>query len=193
MQINRPIATAIIIFITAVFVFLAVMPEYKIFKDLRQKLGEEKAEYNAKFDYFSAIAKAYNDLQGRPADLKKIDDALPEDPNMGPLVYFFQRKAMENGIMLSNLFLSKSSLVDTEGSLKEVVFSINLKGNYFALENFIASLQKSSRIFEVTNVSFNYGDQSQPATSTSSSPAASVLSRLNAAYLFNLEVKTYSY
>ena len=184
MEINRPITIAITVFIIIIFVFFLAAPEYATFKDLREQLGEKKAEFNAKFDYYDAIAKAYNDLQSRPDDLKKIEDALPSGPDTGPLVYFFQQKALESGITLNTISLSRSASAPSAASankLKDLTFSVNLIGSYSALENFIASLQKSARIFEVTGVSFNYGAPGQNLLTASSK------------YSFSLEVKTYSY
>ena len=47
MQIDRPIAIALILFIILLLVFFLVVPEYNTFKSLQTQLGEKKAEYNA--------------------------------------------------------------------------------------------------------------------------------------------------
>ena len=189
MQIDRPITIAIILFVILLLVFFLVFPEYKMFGTLQTDLGEKKAEFNAEFDYYAAITKAYFDLQGRKDDVKKIDDALPSNADFGELIYFFQKAAAENGIMIKNLFLSKSSPTQTQSGfqsesqtnqdkkVKDVTFSMDLLGDYKSLNNFIISLENSSRIFEVTNISFGSADQSGGQGISS----------------FNLQVKTYSY
>ena len=91
MQIDRPIATALILFIILLLVFFLVVPEYKTFGKLQEELGEKKAEFNAQFDYYNAIANTYQQLQGRKDDIKKIDDALPQDPALGRVIYFLQQ------------------------------------------------------------------------------------------------------
>ena len=55
MQVDRPIAAAIILFIILLLVFFLVTPEYKTFKKLQSELGEKKAEFNAEFDYYAEI------------------------------------------------------------------------------------------------------------------------------------------
>lgn len=177
MQIDRPIVIALTIFIIILLVFFLVVPEYKIFKSLQTDLAEKTAEFRAEFDYYAAVAKTYDDLQGRQDDIKKIDDALPQDSNLGKLVYFLQETAKENGLMVKNLFLSKSSqassAVNNSNSIKDMVFSMDLSGDYASLENFLVALENSSRIFEVTNISFG--------------------SSASQAYSFSLQIKTYSY
>lgn len=189
MQIDRPIAIAIILFIVLILIFFLVAPEYRTFKQLRADLGQKIAEFNAEYDYYAQIAKTYLTLQARKDDLQKIDDALPKDPNFGKLVYYFQKTAAENGMIIKDLFLSKSSLANPsnkKSNINDIVFSMSLLGDYSSLGNFLASLEKSSRIFEVTNISFASESQTKIP-----SPLAQF--QIQQIYTFNLEIKTHSY
>lgn len=186
MQIDRPIAIAVTLFVILLLIFFLISPKYQTFKDLQIKLGEKKAEFNAKYAYFAEIAKVYYELQSRKDNIKKIDDALPVDSSYGRLVYFFQKKAMENGLIIKSLFLSKSSPVSQESDLKEIVFSLDAMGSYSALNNFMVSLEKSSRLFEITSISFG---------SDVSGLVAETIAQfqIQQTYQFKLEVKTHSY
>jgi Tfp pilus assembly protein PilO len=192
MQIDRPIAIALTLFIIILLVFFFVMPEYNAFGQLQTQLAEKKAEFNAEFDYYAAIAKSYDALQARQDDIKKIDDALPKESSLGKLVYFIQEAAKENGLIIKDLFLSKSAGGNTGASvnssdvIKDMVFSIDVLGDYSSLGSFIISLEKSSRIFEVTNISFSAAtaQQSQPATPQFQTQQT---------YSFSMQLKTHSY
>ena len=190
MTVDRPIAIALILFAILLLVFFLAYPEYQKFKSLQLELGQKRAEFNAEYDYFSTITKSYYDIQNHSDDIKKIDDALPSSSNFGPLIYFFQNKAMENGLMLKSLFLSSSSPAGLAANVgvKDIVFSLNLSGDYPALENFIRALENSVRLFEITSVSFGLssaasGPQSQTQTQFQTQQV----------YSFSLEVKTHSY
>ena len=179
MIIDRPITIALTLFIILLLVFFLVVPEYNTFGRLQTDLGEKTAEFNAEFDYYAAIAKTYSELQAHQDDIKKIDDALPAAsyPTLGGTIYFMQETAKENGLIIKNLFLSQSSSSNAgpgvSSSVKDLIFSIDLLGSYSSLENFISSLEKSSRIFEITNISFGSVPGSQ--------------------YNFSLQIKTHSY
>jgi len=179
MTIDRPITIALTLFIILLLIFFLVVPEYNTFGKLQTELGIKKAEFNAEFDYYAAIAKTYYDLQSRQDALKKIDDALPnlpQNPTLGKLVYFLQETIKENGLIAKDLFLSKSSSSNVgvdASNVKDIVFSVDLLGDYPSLERFMASLEKSSRIFEITSISF--GSASGPP------------------YSFSLQIKTHSY
>ncbi len=176
MTLDRPIAIGLIVIIILLLVFFLVMPEYNTFKKLQSQLGEKMAEYVAQHDYYAAIDKIYYDLENRKSDIGKIDDALSSDPNLGKTVYYLQETAKKNGLIVKSLFLSKSAQGGTASkgaTTKEITFSLDLLGGYPSLEGFMIALEDSSRIFEVTSISF--GTQSGPP------------------YNFSLQVKTYSY
>jgi Tfp pilus assembly protein PilO len=189
MQIDRPITIAVTLFIILILIFFLVMPEYNRFKSLQQTLGEKIAEFNAEYDYYNAIDTTYYQIQSHMDGLQKIDDALPTDPNMGRLVYFLQKKGTDSGIIINSLFLSKSAGV-TANSVKDVGFSLNLIGSYSSLEAFLRTLEKSSRIFEITGITFS---------STTNAPISGA-GAVNATqfqtqqiYSFNVELKTHTY
>lgn len=192
MNINRPIAIAIILFAALLLAFFFVSPKYREFRALQITEGEKKGEFNAKYDYFSAISKAYFELQNRKDDIKKIDDALPSESEFGRLVYFFQQKADESGLIAKNVFLSKGGPASPGSNVKEIIFSLDLLGSYSSLENFIASLEKSARLFEVKSITFNSETSTESASSKSKSALPKELAQ-NQTYSFNLEIKTHSY
>lgn len=177
MQIDRPITIALTLFIILLLVFFLVVPEYKTFGELRTDLGEKKAEFAAQYEYYVEIAKTHNELIAHQDDIKKIDDALPQDPALGKLIYFLQETIKKNGLISKDLSLSKASSVGTSAgaisSVKNVILSVNLTGTYSSLEGLISSLERSARIFEITNISFGSGSGS--------------------VYSFSLQIKTHSY
>jgi len=176
MAIDRTIIIASIIIIILCLVFFLVMPQYNQFKDLQQQLGEKMTENARQKDYYSAIEKIYYDLQSRKEDLAKIDSALPKESDSGKTIYFLQQTAKSNGLMTKNLFLSKTSGGGSQANaniVKSIFFSMDLEGDYPSLLAFMRELESSSRIFEITNISFS--------------------SSANPPYNFSLQIKTNSY
>jgi Tfp pilus assembly protein PilO len=176
-HIDKPIIIALTLFIILLLIFFLVFPEYQKFKELRLDLGIKKAEYNAEFDYYNSISKIYHELRARSEDIKKIDSALPSDPSLGKLVYYLQEQSSKNGLMLKSLFLSKATTATEKNYIKNISFTLNLLGNYSSLENFISSLEKSARIFEVANISFG---SAQSLTS-------------NNIFSFSMQINTHTY
>ena len=176
MTFDRPIIIGVMLLAILLLVFILVLPEYNTFKQLQVQLGEKRAEFAAQHDHYAAIDKVYDDLQNRKDDIAQIDEALSSDPALGKTVYILQEVAKKNGLIVKNLFLSKGSSSDNNAGVKtakEISFSLDLLGNYPSLGSFMQSLENSSRIFEITSISF--GTQNEPP------------------YSFSLQIKTYSY
>lgn len=156
----------------------------------KTELAEKKAGFNAEFDYYAGIAKTYNDLQSNAASIAKIDDALPQGPVLGKLIYYLQKSAGENGIIIRSLFLSKSSsatsTAGTGNTVKDITFSMDLLGDYSSLGKYLVSLEKSSRLVEVNSISFSGSSQSQTGPNQSQF-------QMQQTFDFSLQLTTHSY
>lgn len=187
MQVNRPIIIAVIIFIIILLMYFFVVPKYYEFRDFQTKLGRAEAEYNGKFAYYSEVGKVFRELEDRKETLDKIVNAIPSKPQLADLMYFFQQKGAESGLIVKNILLIKISPVISEDNIKEIVFSLDVLGNYQALKNFLSLVENSSRLFEVSNVSFG----SQP--DSIDKPLSGQAGTIQQIYSFKLEIKTHSY
>lgn len=195
MKISRPILIALFIIATVILTYFFVMPSYKAFKKNQEELSYKKAEYVAKRDYYADITSLHFALQSRKNDIEKIDNALPVGSNFGQLIYYFQKQAADSGLIMKGLFISQSSLANVKKSGGEISLSISLMGFYSALQNFLTNLESSSRLFEVTGISF--GSSSASASASTSSSKSSSLSDSqfegDGPRSFSLEIKTHSY
>jgi Tfp pilus assembly protein PilO len=172
MFIDRTIIIALIFAAIIFMVYLVVLPEYKEYKELQIKLGEKIAEAAQKYDYYAAVDKAYYELQSKKEELKNIDSALQKNSDFGKVMYFLNETAKESNFVVRNLLLSKSG-ASSDQSVKNINFSMDLTGDYDALKYFMKKIEESSRIFEITSISFQSGG--------------------GVPYNFNLQIKTYSY
>ncbi len=194
MEINKPVATIIILVITLILTFLLAWPKYQESSGLQKEMVEKQAEYNGKSVYFQKISQVLLQIENKKDSLEKINNALPDNISFAPLVYFLQKKGTETGLILKSITFSQispaifgqqSSL--PEGSIKEIkniAFTVNVLGNYQGLKNFLASLENSARIFEMNTISFASQQSSVgPAQQNSKSQI----------YDFKLSLKTHTY
>ncbi len=183
MHIDKPIIIVLTIFIILLLIFFLVSPEYRNFKTLQLELGVKKAEYNAEYEYYSQITQNYYNIQNNSEKIKKIDIALPSDPVLGDLVYYVQDEALKNGLILKSIFLTKVPSASDEEKIKDIGFSLSLLGNYKALESFLNSLEKSSRLFEINGISFGAGSGSSQSTQFQSQDV----------FQFSMQITTHAY
>ncbi len=184
MKIDRPIAIAIIIFVIILLMYFFVVPKYYEFRSFQVELAKAEAEYNGKFLYYSEISKIFRELEDRKESMEKIENAIPPKPQLADLVYFFQQKGTESGLIVNDILLTKISPATPDSSVKEIVFSLDALGSYQSFKNFLSSLESSSRLFNVGSISF--GLQTSQETSAIQIP-------LQQMYSFKLEITTHSY
>ncbi|MBI1866391.1 MAG: type 4a pilus biogenesis protein PilO [Candidatus Staskawiczbacteria bacterium] len=193
MAVDRPITIAVIIFIIILLMYFFVAPKYYEFRDFQVKLGNAQAEYNGKFAYYSEVVRIFSELENSKESLDKIENAIPLKSQLADLIYFFQQKSTESGLIAKSILLTKFSPVTSESNMKEIVFSLDLLGNYQSLKNFLSLIEGSSRLFEVNNIFFGSQATNQPPTTPISQPLPANASLAQESYSFRLEIKTHSY
>jgi len=161
MEINKPVAIVIILVISLISIFFFALPKYRESRALRLTLDEKLAEYQSKSAYYEKMAETIKTIESNKEAVEKINSALPDNFYFAPLVYFLQKKTSENGLISKSLTFSQSvsslgrvSAGAVSKEIKNVSFTLNLTGSYKGLKNFLLSLEKSSRLFEVRNISF---------------------------------------
>lgn len=188
MEINKPVITIILFIINLVLIFLFVGPEYRELLDSRVILAQKQAEYISRSDYQKKIAEILGDIEARQNILKKVDSALPSDFYFGNTVYFLQAKAVESGLDVKSITFSETTQIKyqpilegrADQEIKGINFILNLSGKYQGLKNFLFSLEKSARLFEIDNISF-------------ASSGRGNLQNQSEEYNFKLGVRMYTY
>lgn len=181
MQIDKPIAIALILLIVLILIFYVVMPKYHLFRKFLVTLGEKETELQVKNAYFVEVTKIYKELMQYQDVLQKIDAGLPSKFSPAELINFVYKKTIENGVSLQGLGVIRSSEVGTGTNVKEIILPLELTGNYSSLKNFLSSLEKSARLVEIENISFSIPT---PSLEKPQVPMA---------YPFSITIKFYSY
>ena len=200
MKINKPVAIIIILAVNVILIFLFVMPKYQESGELQMNLTKTQIEYDSQSDHYIKLLSIIKNIEERDDLLEKVDSALPSNFSLSSVMYFLQTKAIESQLTVKSVTFSgvygqilqtnfneqttnlpAANGVAVQGSgIKSVVLSVNLSGSYQGLKNFLYSLDRSARLFQVETISFaplkSSLDQGQPQT-----------------YDFKLEVKTYTY
>jgi len=154
MEIDKPIAIAVILFVVLVLAFYVVLPKYKTFQDFLVKLGIKEAEFQGKSVYFVEVTNTYKELMQEQESLKKIETALPDKVSLSMLVNFLYKKSSENGVIIKQINISKISSPSKESAIKETKLSLSLFGSYEAFKKFLDSVEKSARLIESDSFSF---------------------------------------
>lgn len=177
--------------ITFIFLILLVLgtifiwwPKYQDFDALKLKVEAKKRELQNKEEYFSDLFQFSKKLKEEyGSEIAKIDLALPSDLSVFELLTLLRMESSRNGLILGKFDIG--SIPSLEGSketlkIREIPINISLLGSYSAFKNFLSSLQKSARFFNIQSISFSPVKKEEEK-------------KEGETFNFNLTIKTYSY
>ncbi len=184
MNFNKTFTIVIIFVVTLLVAILFAVPKYQESSSLENKLAQNQAKYDADANYYAKIASLAKDIEDKKDLLEKINIALPANSSLAPLVYFFQKKGAESGLVVKSVVMAKNSSSGDNKEIKDIIFTLNVLGNYQGLKKFLTSLDSSARLFEVNAISFKAPISSQDVSKSKNQQQS---------YDFQLEVETHSY
>lgn len=146
---------SISLFCTLVFGNFVLSPRYQDFKILKAEISEKQAELSSKKEYFVRIESLSQELQEYTDELRKIEFALPADPNFAPFFEFLQKSCSENGLILKKIN-SFAVLIPKKGQeIKQNRVDFEVSGDFNSLLSFLVTLEKSARIIDIIKISFS--------------------------------------
>lgn len=159
------LTTIIICFILSIVLgFLLLWPQYQKLGEARWQVKEKEIERNNQEEYFVHVESLSQDLKGYEEQLSKIFSALPSNYDIPDLLNYISNASNQNGMTLDKIISFSAeqpkktsttpSIEETVVSkAKEITIEFGVSGDYTALKNFIATLEKSARIIEVDSIS----------------------------------------
>jgi Tfp pilus assembly protein PilO len=166
---NRILIITILLFISFLFFIYFLFPQFVVFENLNKKVLEKENFVQKEKIYFSGLEKISEDLKEYKESLEKINAALPSELSIASLFKFFQDKANENGVFLKALNVEEASgfvaenVVLEQGAVSEKTeenfFSLIVIGDFFAFENFLKEIERSSRMIEVEKITLEKSEE----------------------------------
>jgi Tfp pilus assembly protein PilO len=153
---NKSFAIPILFFIALLITVYLILPIVSDFSDLSKKLEMREKEALAIENYYKNIHDNFNKLKEHQESLENIDSALPIGSFMPSLFNYLQKASTENGVFLKSVNLAvvskKTAGEETTKKIQEEYVRIELIGFYDGFENFLKSIEKSSRLIEIEEV-----------------------------------------
>jgi len=177
----RPLLIIIGLFLMLILAVGFTFPKYKNLTLLQLKVEEKEGELQLEKEYFSKLAETSEKLKKYEESLSKINSALSPDLRLPALFNFLQAAASQNGLVLKKIAPSPTNPLKEEllkegwsPETRETGVNLTVSGSYPSFKNFISTLEKTSRMIEIENISFLSLEEGGPID-------------------FNLRIKVYSY
>ena len=154
----------ILLFTTAVIVFLLIVPQWKEVGATRTEIARLQAlndELTKLAEQRDLLTREYNAIS--ESDLTKLHGIVPRGQDTGTALVDFESLTAKNGLFLSRIDFSgeatqKGGLVPSEARLvTPMPVSLAVRANYGSLRAFLGDLENMLRIFDVSDISFGGG------------------------------------
>jgi len=163
---KKSFSIPILLFVVLLLLTYLIWPQYQEFKAIKNQVEQKQTELSETEKYFSELSQISENLSNYQDSLEKIGSALPQEPSLSSLLNFFQKESSENGLLLKNVNQTEVKRKEEPkgilAKVKETYLILNLTGAYPSLRGFLESLEKSSRLIEVENISINVPKQGFP-------------------------------
>ncbi|MDI6883139.1 MAG: type 4a pilus biogenesis protein PilO [Patescibacteria group bacterium] len=166
---SRVFLIPILLFLALIFVVFLLLPKYENFNDLKERVEKTEVQYQKTEKYFLGLKESLENLRNYRTSLEKIETALPESPELPPLLDFLQKKSSESGLLLENIIPTKiEGKTEEEKKTEEILtkveenyYNLKLAGVYPSFKSFLKTLEKSSRLIEVENISLSVKEKEE--------------------------------
>ena len=116
----------------------------------KEQIRENLAQRKKLTENLERLISQYNE---REQDIASLGKAVPSGQSIPELLVNLEAIASENGLIFGSVNFKPKDL-KAEG-IKTLIAEIRVKGSYPDFLNYLKTLEKSLRIFDVTNVSFS--------------------------------------
>ena len=138
-------------------IFTLVFPKYRTLDNFKKEILIREAERQSQEEHLQELLGTLEEIEEKKESIAKIESALPRDPSLPELLNFFQKAASQSGLILEEVSPKAIRSGEEEG-IRNTLVNLVLKGTYFDFKNFLSLVEKSARLIEVNNISFEYSE-----------------------------------
>jgi len=164
-----------------------LLPKFQQYTELRKKVEEKRNEIKYSQEYFSKLTEVETELKKYEVELAKIDSALPNDSFLPSVFNYLQKTTAQSGLVLKDIGSFTVAPSDKDPKIKEIILGLEVSGPYESFKNFLSTLEKSTRLIEVENISFA-GSEKKPTVE-----GEKTSEKEGDVFNFSLSIKVHSY
>jgi len=152
---NRIIFIVIFIVIAMVLAVILVLPGYRQLQSFQAGVELRQAELQRTRNYFADLRNISEELKENQEALLKIDSALPPELSLPSFLDYLEKISAENNLILGKIGQVRSSASGQRSHIREHHLSFSLSGSYSSFKEWLNTLEKSSRLIEITSIRFS--------------------------------------
>ena len=141
-----------------VLFYIVILPAWLSAGVLSDQIENQRLALDKKQKLVDKVADLKEKVTGKRNEINRLASILPQDKELQSVVVNLEDIAKTSGIQIKTL---KTGLVGLEGvSFKTIQAEVAASGQYSAVVDFIKSLEKNLRIFDLQQVVVSLDDSS---------------------------------
>ena len=139
--------------LSLLLIFVLVLPAYNKLNDLNNQVFEKQISLQSQQEYFKELEDIADKIEDQEESLEKIRSAIPRGSDLANLMNYFQRSASKAGVSMKSV--SPALIASTIGKkIRASKINLIIAGEYPAFKEFLTMIEKSARLIEVEDISF---------------------------------------
>lgn len=171
------------LFTIAFFGVFAIKPTLTTIAGLFQELQEKRTVNQKLQEKINNLNQAQTNFAQISSSIYLLDQALPQNPSVSQLIWQLEILAQKSNVAIKSLGVESLEMQGKNpNSQNEILFNLNLSGDYENLKTFLGSLESLRRVITVNSFAFSQSKKEEAQTLT--------LNLAGKAYYFLKQVKT---
>ena len=166
------ILSPLILLITIGLFFGLISPTLEQIEIRQEEIQIKEIELHKIIAHILNIRSLFRELEELKEPLLKLEQALPETPNLEQIFVTIQKLSGRQGLLLRGMEIGSITEVREEENILALPFRLTVVGSYQNFKEFLLDLEQSARFFNVESIVF-------------SSPKDEIF------YTFSLDIKVY--
>ena len=167
------IAAAIAVALVVLLVVFLVLPKMGEVSTANDELAAARAQQGTLESQLAALEQAQAAAPEAKDIIQDVEEQIPPTADEAGMLLLVRNAAVQSGITLTTLTPGNPVLDPTTG-LSVITLAVSAEGTYFALTEFLYSLETLPRAAKVQNVSMAPGGSTTTTTTTTASPTLSL-------------------
>ncbi|MCA9388691.1 type 4a pilus biogenesis protein PilO [Candidatus Berkelbacteria bacterium] len=139
--------------------YFFVSPQVDSWKTARAEAAAAEADTVEIQQQIQQVQSLDQQLNGRQADLDRLDLAIPNEPSFDELLYNLETISQNSGVVIDSI-----QPVGISEEIPNASATINMRGPYLGVRQFLEQLEQNLRFVKVSNLNLGVSSNTEGAT-----------------------------
>lgn len=170
---NRDLIASIIFSLVCFLFFTFVVPQYQAILDVRAAIDDRQSLLNERTGLKKNVEELAAQYEERKVEIQKLDRLLPKGSKYDEIIENIYNIAAQSGLQVSSLTMNEETKTNTN-EYSRVFIRLETSSSYEALSVLLGELEKSLRLYDISEINLGRGAVATGSTTPGDSFAVDI-------------------